>query len=79
MTDDLDKFPLYFDIDKISKIDIKIEKDKTCQDILNKNQQIIQNKITDNSILIKNDFDDYKIYFVIINSEYPKTRLKLKV
>ena len=78
MTEDLDKFPLYFDIDKISKIDIKIEKDKTCQDILNKNQQIIQNKITDNSILIKNDFDDYKIYFIIINSDYPRTRLKLK-
>jgi len=78
--DDPDKVPLYLDLDKKIKIDIKIEKENTCEEILLKNNQKIQNNITDNSIILnsKNDYDDYKIYFVIINNNYLTTRLKLK-
>ena len=78
--EDLDKIPLYFDLDKKIKIDIKIEKDTTCEELLLKNNQKIQNNITDNSIILnsKNDYGDYKIYFIIINNNYLTTRLKLK-
>ncbi len=43
--DNSDKFPLYFDVEKTIKIDIKIYKDSNCEDLLNKNHQIIQKKI----------------------------------
>ena len=78
--EDSDKFPLYLDLDKKIKIDIKIEKENSCEELLLKNNQKIQNNITDNSIILnsKNDYDDYKIYFVIINNNYLTTRLKLK-
>ena len=78
--DNSDKFPLYFDVEKTIKIDIKIYKDSNCEDLLNKNHQIIQKKLTENSVILnsKNKFTDYKMYFVIISTEYPTTRIKLK-
>lgn len=78
--DDSDKYPLYFDIEKTIKINIKIYKETKCDDLLIRNHQIIQNKITDNSVILnsKNNYEENKVYFVIINPEYPNTRIKLK-
>ena len=78
--DDSDKYPLYFDVEKTIKINIKIYKETKCEDLLIRNHQLIQNKITDNSVVLnsKNNYEDNKIYFVIISSEYPNTRIKLK-
>ena len=78
--DDSDKYPLYFDVEKTIKINIKIYKETKCEDLLIRNHQLIQNKITDNSVILnsKNNYEDNKVYFVIISSEYPNTRIKLK-
>ena len=78
--DDSDKYPLYFDLEKTIKINIKIDKEIKCEDLLIRNHKIIQDKITDNSIILnsKNNYQDNKVYFVIISPEYPNTRIKLK-
>jgi hypothetical protein len=64
--DDSYKYPLYFDVEKTIKINIKIYKETKCEDLLIRNHQLIQNKITDNSVILNSNIIMKTIKYILL-------------